>query len=388
MQYRKHNGYTISEIGIGCYALSGAYGPKDVQAYKQMLRRAYGMGVNFFDTADAYGNAEQILGEVVKAYRNRVYIATKVGVKEGIKPNLSREHVKLACEESLQKLQMEYIDLYQIHFDDPNTPVEETVGALEELVKAGKVRHYGIGHLPFERAKAYFKAGDLFSVLMELSVVSREAQEKMLPLCREYDASAIAFSVTGRGLLTGRFREKHEFEAGDIRRIDPLFQRERLRSGLRMVEKLTEVGREYGKTPVQVAIAWVLSQPGIVCALTGPSTVAHLAENIGGSGWRLSADVLENLETFFERENIWLKKEQRSSVRHILLNPLPQEPSQAFKDLVYVVETAILLGLVAEERVIPVFQELYGLWKKLDSDVRPQLESIQNQLCKQVVSIQ
>jgi len=126
MKYRKYKDFNISEVGIGCYSLSGVYGTKDINEFKKMINRAYELGVNFFDTAEAYGNAEQILGEIVKSFRKNVYIATKVGVKEGIKPNLSEKYIKSACEQSLKNLQTDYIDLYQIHFDNPETPIEET----------------------------------------------------------------------------------------------------------------------------------------------------------------------------------------------------------------------------------------------------------------------
>jgi len=142
VKYRKYKDFTVSEVGIGCYALSGVYGAKDVKKFKQMLNHAYELGINFFDTADAYGDAERILGEAIKPYRKDVYIATKVGIKEGLKPTLSGKYVKTACEKSLERLQTDHIDLYQVHFDDPDTPVEETVGVLEELVSDGKIGHY------------------------------------------------------------------------------------------------------------------------------------------------------------------------------------------------------------------------------------------------------
>ena len=381
MKYRRHKDFTVSEVGIGCYALSGVYGAKDVKEFKQMLNRAYELGINFFDTADAYGDAERILGEAIKPYRKDVYIATKVGIKEVLKPTLSGKYVKTACEKSLERLQTGYIDLYQVHFDDPDTPVEETVGVLEELVSDGKIRHYGVCHLPLERVEAYCKARNIFSVLMELSAVARNSREKLLPLCRTYGVGAIAFSVTGRGLLTGRFQKEKKFESEDIRNIDPLFQHERFQSGLRVSEKLAKVGRGYGKTPAQVAIAWVLSQQGTICALTGPSTIGHLEENVGGSDWLLAQEDLKDLELFFKQEDVWLEREQRLSIRQVLSKLLPKESSKAFVNLVYVIETAILLGLTSEKEVLPIFRELYGMRKALDEDARPKLENIRKRLC-------
>ncbi|MGB6369675.1 MAG: aldo/keto reductase [Atribacterota bacterium] len=382
MKYRKHKDFTVSEVGAGCYTLSGVYGVKDVKEFKQMLNRAYDLGINFFDTADAYGDAERILGEMIKPYRKDVYFATKVGIKGGVKPTHSCKYVKTACEKSLERLQTDHIDLYQVHFDDPDTPVEETVGVLEKLVSDGKIRYYGVGHLPIERVEIYCKIGNVFSVLIELSAVARNSREKLLPLCRTYGVGAIAFSTTGRGLLTGRFQKEKKIESEDIRNIDPLFQHERFQSGLRVAEKLAKVGGSYGKTPAQVAIAWVLSQPEVICALTGPSIVDHLEENVGGSGWFLSLEDLEDMELFFKQEDVWLEQEQRFSIRHILSKPLLQESyKDFFADLVYVIETAILLGLTSEKEILPIFRELYGMRKALDEDVVPKLENIRKRLC-------
>jgi len=139
VKYRKHRDLKISEIGIGTYSLSGVYGVKNLEEFKRMIYRAYELGVNFFDTAEAYGNAEEILGEIVKPFREEVYIATKVGVRSGIKPNLSKDYIRKACEESLKRLQTDYIDLYQVHFHDPTTPIEETIEALEGLVEEEKL---------------------------------------------------------------------------------------------------------------------------------------------------------------------------------------------------------------------------------------------------------
>lgn len=384
METRKHLDFSISEIGMGCYGLSGAYGTKDIEEYKRTLRRAYELGVNFFDAAEAYGDAEQVLGEVVKPFREEVIIATKVGAREGMKPNLSEAYVREACEGSLGRLGTEYVDLYQVHFDDPETPIEETVAALETLVKEGKIRHYGLGHLPAERVETYCQTGKVFSVLMEFCAVARGTYQQILPLQKEYNFGMIAFSVTGRGMLTGKIRAGHTFEPGDIRNMDPLFQRARFESGLRVAGKMAQVGERIGKTPAQVAIAWVLAQPGITCALTGPSTIAHLEENLGGSGWQLTPEDLTALETFMAEEDAWLGEEQRNTVHSLLTTPLP-DPQQAFVDLVYVIETAINLGMIEESEVLPVFYELFDLRQGLDESARPILENIQEQLRERLI---
>lgn len=365
MQYRTHQGLQISEIGIGCYSLSGVYGAKDVPAFKKMLHRAYDLGVTFFDTAEAYGEAERILGEAVRPFREKVCIATKVGVKGGSKPNLSREYIRAACEQSLAALQTGYIDLYQLHFDDMTTPVEEVVAALEDLCRDGKIRRYGVGHLSLEKVKAYFDIGNVFSVLYELSAVERSGLKEMLPACLDHGVGLIAHGTTGRGLLTGRFKDGVNFEPGDLRNMDPLYQRERFRSGLKVAEKLAELGVKYGKTPSQTAIAWVLSRPGVICALSGPSTIEHLQENLGAGGWSFSDEDLIRLDSFLDREQALLERRQAGSIRSILYGPLDEDPHAAFTDLVYAIDTSIMLGLAEQDRMMPVFYDLFELNKQL-----------------------
>jgi aryl-alcohol dehydrogenase-like predicted oxidoreductase len=378
MRYRTHRTEKLSEIGIGCYAMSGAYGTKDPGRFVDLIRRAFDLGVTFFDTADQYGPAEEILGRAVAPFRDRVWIATKVGVKADGGFDLSSGHVRSSCEGSLQRLGTDRIDLYQVHYNDAQTPVEETLGALERLKAAGKIRYYGVGHLPLPRLQAYLDGGDVFSVLLELSAVARSAQGQMLPLCREHEVGAIAFSVTGRGLLTGKIRPGHLFEEGDIRRLDPLFQRERFASGLRVAKRFKELGAKYGKAPVQVAIAWVLAQPGVVCALTGPSTLPHLEENLGGSGWSIPADDLQELQRFFRDEDRWLREEQMRSVRAILTRELDAEGG--FADLVYVIETLLETGLAGEEEILPLFHRLWKWRDRRDAAALEAMRAVQEEL--------
>lgn len=383
VQYREHRGFQLPEVGIGCYGLSGAYGKKDIGAFKQVIRRAYALGVTFFDTAEAYGDAERILGETAEPFRDDILIATKVGVRKGLTPDLSAEYVNSARERSLKQLGTDYIDLYQVHFDDPETQVDATVETLDKLVEKGKVQTYEIGHLPMERAEEYFSKGNVFSMRMELSAVARDACKTVLPLCLKHHAAAIAFSTTGRGLMTGRFAENHQFGAGDIRAVDPLFQRERFSSGMKIAEAFANIARRHEKTSVQTAIAWVLAQPGVLCALTGPTTISHLEENVSASGWRFPAEDLEQLAILLEQEDAWLRKKQIFSVMQILSDPLPAEAHAAFTDLVYMIETVILLGIVSETTLLPTFQTLFALRDSLAGErVNADLAKIHCQLRK------
>jgi len=361
MQYRSHHGVLLSEIGIGCYGLSGAYGVRDVDRYIRTIRAAFERGVTFFDTAEAYGQAEHVLGEAVAPFRRDVLVASKVGVREGLEPNLSAGYIVGACERSLTQLGMEYIDLYQVHFDDPGTPVAETVEALEGLKKAGKIRAYGVGHIPADRVKEYLEIGGLFSVLVEMSAVSRDALKQVVPLCETAGTAVIAFSITGRGVLTGGITRETRFSEGDIRRIDPLFQRERFESALRVADYFARIGAEYGRTGVQIAIAWVLAQPRVVCALTGPSSVEHLDENLAASGLTLDPAHLQEIADFLSEEDTLLVRQLGAATREILAKPnLGGEPT-AFEDLVYAAESAIQLAWVTEEAIFPVFRDLFAL---------------------------
>ena len=356
MKYRHHDGETLSEIGLGCYALSGAYGHADPDAFARVIHRAFELGVTFFDTADIYGAAEMVLGEAVRPFRDEIMIATKVGAGTDGKPDCSAAHVISSCEASLEHLGTTTIDLYQIHFNDPQTPVSETLSALEALQASGKIRHYGVGHMPLDRLSAYLGAGHVFSVLVELSAAARDARREVLPICRKEGVGVLAFSVTGRGLLSGKIGPEHPFDEGDIRHIDALFQRERFRSGLRIAGMLEAMGERHGRTPVQIAIAWVLAQQGIVCALTGTTSPAHLEENLAVSGWSLPPDELDKLERFLTAEDARLHNAQIEQATMILTEPLRSK--DAMTDLVYVLETLVELRLADENEVLPLFQRL------------------------------
>ncbi|MDI6860889.1 MAG: aldo/keto reductase [Caldisericia bacterium] len=380
MNYKEYKKFKISEIGIGTYSLSGVYGKKDLNEFKKMINRAYELGINFFDTAEAYGDAEKILGEFVKDFRKNIYIATKVGIKKGVIPNLKEDYILTACEESLKNLKTDYIDLYQIHFNDPYTPVEETVNALEKLKKEGKIREYGIGHLPMSIVEEYFKIGNVFSFLVELSAVVRESKRDLIPLSEKYNIGIIAFSTTGRGILTGKFNENKKFEPQDIRNFDPLFQYEKFESAIRIYNKFKELSKKYDKTPVQMAINWVLCQNKIITALIGPSNIEHLEEDIKASGFKISNDDLNELEIFFKKEDEWIKEEAKKRIYKILNEPLNLDFFKNFKDLVYVIEMSLILKLTEEKEILPIFQKLFGFLKNFEKISKNDFENIKEEL--------
>jgi aryl-alcohol dehydrogenase-like predicted oxidoreductase len=309
-----------------------------------------------------------------------------VGVRENKKPNLSYDYIKSACEDSLKRLDTEYIDIYNVHFNDPNTPVEETIGALQDLINEGKIRKYGLGHLPKERVIEYIKKGDVFSVLIELSAVSRKSSEELLPLCRENNVGGIAFSITGRGLLTGKFNKDSCFEKGDIRNLDPQFKKEKLEFSLEIMRKLKEIGKRHKMSSVQVAIAWVLSQKGIISALTGPSTEEHLEENIEGSKKKFAEREMNEIDKYIKEKEKWLKKEEIKTIKNIIYNDLSEDIEKAFVDLIYCIEISITNEYVDEQEIMPIFYKLYGMRNELYKVKAIDLENIQKEV-KEIINI-
>lgn len=367
--------FFTSPIGYGCYALSGAYGEKlDEAKMIKVIQQAYQWGVGFYDTADQYGDTEELLGKAVKPFRDQIMIASKVGVTEDMKPNLTREHVLKSCETSLKNLQTSYLDLYQVHFDDPDTSVAETLEALEQLKKEGKIRYYGVGHLPLERTLEYLKLGNVSTVLAEMSPVAMSRYRELSSLQNKYGFGIIAFSVTGRGLLTGKVNVNTEFLEGDIRRVDPLFKKGKFVSGLRVVTKLREIGERYGRTPAQVAISWVVQQPGVVAALTGPTKIEHLKENLAVLKWQLNqADLLE-MDQFLVKEEIALENKIKQEIFDILNTSLHSNFDQAVNDLIYVLENSIEYELLQYQDGVSIYLKLLKLRKNTDKSRKKIIE--------------
>ena len=219
---------------------------------------------------------------------------------------------------------------------------------------------------------------------MELSAVARKSKEDLLPICQSEDIAGIAFSTTGRGILTGKYGSKTQFEPGDIRNMDPLFQRARFQSALVIKEQFVELSKKYDKTSVQMAIAWVLAKSKIICALTGSSKIKHLEENLGGSGWTISGADLDYLDRFLEQEDALLVEEEKAQINQILSSQLASSPAQAFIDLVYVLETSHDLNLLSEKEIRSLFQELWPLREALDESSRPKMIAVQKKLSKMV----
>ncbi len=362
MERRKAAGFDFetSEIGIGTYCLSGVYGRVDTDAVLRTLRRAYELGITFFDTGPGYGDAEKVLGEATRPFRGDIIISTKVAGAMTERP-LAYENIIASCERSLERLGVERIDLYGIHFDDGGTPVEEVVRAFDRLKAAGKIRFCGLGHVFAGRARAYFEQGGFCSVMGELSAVSTGYYRRILPLVRGSRAGYLGFSVTGRGLLAGAVRGRAGLEEGDIRHIDALFAGERLESALRIAGKMAETARAVGATPAQVAVRWVLNREGVVCAITGPSSEEHLEENAGACAVRGDTDAFKALEDFIDEEARAAEARLRAEIESVLRRPFVGR--EGIPDLVYVAENMGEVGIAPEESLIPAFKRLLGFMK-------------------------
>ena len=337
----------VSVIGVGTYTVAGIYGKNDPGGIRDVLRAAYDRGVTFFDTAPAYGEAEDLVGDALKDIRSKIVISTKVPACLG-DLSCSYETITSACEQSLQKLKTDTIDLYQIHFDDGKTPVEEVVRAFDDLKRQGKIRAYGIGHVSPERAAQYLEKGSPSTVMGELNAVSRKYYVEMLPVLQGTGVGYIGFSLTGRGMLTDAAAERKDLSPGDIRQMDALFAGRRRASGLRVRDELRKVGAGLGATAAQVAIAWAISQQNVLTGLVGPSTVEHLDEDIRAAEVALAPSLKVELDSFLGQETSRLTADLAEEVRSILRTEIT-EVQHGASSLVYAMEALSELDLAADE---------------------------------------
>lgn len=360
-------------LGVGLYSLAGVYGKKDVGEIKRMLEKAVEWGIDFFDVSDSYGPAEEILGETLRPYRKKIKIATKVGLKEGGGMDCSYQHILDSCRKSLERLQTDYIDLYQIHFNDPVTPVDKTVEALEDLRHKGLIREYGLGHLPEARIEEFARIGSPRTLITELSPVALTMYKTRLSLAKKFDLMIIAHGGTGRGLLTGKLGAKPIFQEGDIRNFDPLFRRGMYRSAGKVLDRFKKLAEKYRKTPVQVALAWTLNQERVKRVLVGPSTVEHLRENLGATGWYLQKEDLKEINNYLAEEEREKQATRINDIRDILSGKLPEDKREIVGELIYAIDGLIDADPSLEKDFFPLFQELFSWYKNGENNLeRPE----------------
>ncbi|MFH9399541.1 aldo/keto reductase [Streptomyces sp. NPDC017638] len=308
MEKRSLGTLRVSALGLGCMGMSAFYGSADRAEGIATIRRALDLGIDFLDTAQMYGplTNESLVGEAVKGHRDEYVIATKfnyrmddavpgdlstVGPQDG-----SAEHVRSSVDGSLQRLGTDHIDLYYQHRVDPNVPIEETVGALGELVAAGKVRHIGLSEASAETIRRAHAVHPITAVQSEYSLWSRDVEAEVLPACRELGIGFVPYSPLGRGFLAGRFSSPDELDPDDYRRTNPRFTDVNLAANLRLAEKVKEIAAEKDVTPAQLAIAWVLARGEDLVPIPGTKRRAYLEQNAAAAGIELTGEDLARID--------------------------------------------------------------------------------------------
>lgn len=310
-QYRNlgQQGLRVSPIGLGCMGMSEFYGAHDEAASLKTLAQAVELGVNFWDSSDIYGpfTNEQLLGRYLAAnpsHRESIVLATKFGIKRSNKGDFlglsgRPEYVKEACDASLKRLGVDHIDLYYQHRMDPNVPIEETVGAMGELVQAGKVRYLGLSEAGAQTLERAHKTHPISALQSEYSLWSRDIEDEILPKCQQLGIGLVAYSPLGRGFLTGAYKSLEDFSSDDWRLGNPRFEAQNFANNLVIVDQLSALAADKGCSPAQLALAWIKQASPDYVSIPGTRQIKRLQENAAAVAIELSPAELENIDKVF-----------------------------------------------------------------------------------------
>lgn len=307
MEKRKlgKNGLEVSALGLGCMGLSFGYGQEtNREDAIKLIRKAFDLGVTFFDTAEAYGpfKNEEVLGEALSPIRDKVVIATKFGFEQGktaLGLNSKPENIRNVVESALKRLKTDRIDLLYQHRVDPNVPMEDVAGTVKELIKEGKVKHFGLSEAGVDSIRRANAVLPVTALQSEYSLWWREPEKEIFPLLEELGIGFVPFSPLGKGFLTGAINENTKFDKTDFRNVVPRFDEENRKANQIVVDKITEFAKKKGATPAQVALAWVLAQKPWIVPIPGTTKLARLEENMKGEQLILTSDDLKEIQQAF-----------------------------------------------------------------------------------------